>query len=80
MTKITLFLSNLPEEATETAILALLSPHAKLDKVKLKMIQSGASCAGYGFAELQNSQEASLLISLSEKIAVQGATMAIRLN
>jgi hypothetical protein len=54
MTKITLFLSNLPEEATETAILALLSPHAQLDKVKLKMIQSGAICAGYGFAELQN--------------------------
>ena len=80
MTKITLFLSSLPEEATDQGMAALLSCYARLDKVKLKMIQGGASCAGYGFAELQDPQAAHFLVSLSDTLAFQGTRISIQIN
>ena len=80
MRKITLFLSGLPEQATDQGVAALLSQYARLDKVKLKMIQGGASCAGYGFVELQDSQTASNLVGMSERLSLLNTCFAIQIN
>lgn len=56
---------------------AVLGCYARLDKVKLKMIQGGASCAGYGFAELQDPQAAQILVSLSNTLVFQGTLISI---
>ena len=50
--KQTLFLSRLPETSNNALVECILSTYGAIDKVKLKMIKNGRSCAGYGFVEI----------------------------
>jgi RNA recognition motif-containing protein len=78
--KHTLFLSRLPEAATNELVERLLHPFGPVDKVKLKMIKNGKACAGYGFVELLNARVAQQILANSSKLRLLGQPIKAQVN
>jgi RNA recognition motif-containing protein len=78
--KQTLFLSRLPENSNNALIQCILSTYGAIDKVKLKMIKNGRSCAGYGFVELANETVAQNILDQASSIRVCGRPIKVEVN
>jgi len=76
-TKLTLFLSRLPETATNEKVKKILQRFGQVDKVKLKMIKNGKTCSGYGFIELTDHRVAHKIVSESNLLKVLGKTVKV---
>lgn len=70
--KFTLFLSRLPQTATNEQVEQLLTPFGKVDKVKLKMIKNGKACAGYGFIELLEEETFNNILQSASNLKYKG--------
>lgn len=78
--KYTLFLSRLPGSATNEKVMASLATYGLIDKVKLKMIRGGTTCAGYGFVELEDTHVINMLLSESFQFKFEGTPIKVELN
>lgn len=79
-TKHTIFISRLPESATDTQVHSMLSIFGLINKVKLKMIKNGKTCAGYGFVELEDQQIALSIYSQAHNMYLGGHKLKFEQN